>query len=63
MTQLMKDLKELTKQAHKNIDDHAKLEIDLIEIKSQSLLKQNELQSNKLIIQNESIIRKHYGTD
>lgn len=59
----MNELTESIQQGHKNINDHAQLEIDLIETKSQQLLNKNEYESNKLIVQNESIIRRHYGTE
>lgn len=59
----MNEPQELVRQGHKDIDDHANLEIDLIDLKCQQLLSKNEYESNKLIVQNESIIRRHYGTE
>lgn len=59
----MTESTELIQQGQKNIDDHANLEIDLIDLKCQQLLSKNEYESNKLIVQNESIIRRHYGTE
>jgi hypothetical protein len=58
----MKALETSREQIHNDIDFHAQVQIDLMEVDHQETIDEFWQRSTELIEANKSIIDKHYGT-